>query len=142
MASALDEAGLAQHWGRAIALSAGDGPYAVFVSAHDQSVAGFAALGPLLDPDSGQGSAELVALWVAPDHQRQGHGSRLLAAVAEAARRPPVASRLSHWVARQDIFRQRFLGSAGFGADGAERSWRTPSGEIIDEARWSARLDY
>jgi GNAT superfamily N-acetyltransferase len=140
--ASLDAAGLTQTWGNAIQLSGGDGPYAV-LAAEDAggAVVGFAALGPLLDPDGGKGAAELVALWVSPDHQRAGHGSRLLEASADAARRLQAASRLSHWVARQDVFRQRFLRSAGFGADGAERSWQAPTGEIIDEARWSARLD-
>jgi GNAT superfamily N-acetyltransferase len=137
----LDAAGLTQNWGNAINLSAGAGPYAVFVAEDaDGSAVGFAALGPLLDPDGGKGAAELVALWVAPEHQRAGHGSRLLEAAADAARRLVQATRLSHWVARQDIFRQRFLHSAGFGADGAERSWQAPTGELIDEARWTAAL--
>jgi ribosomal protein S18 acetylase RimI-like enzyme len=140
--STLDASGLTRTWGQAIALAAGDGPYAV-LAAEDEgaAVVGFAALGPSLDPDGGNGAAELVALWVAPARQRSGHGSRLLSAAADAARRLQQATRLSHWVARQDVFRQRFLRSAGFGADGAERSWQAPTGEIIDEARWSALVD-
>jgi GNAT superfamily N-acetyltransferase len=114
----------------------------VFVAVDDaDAVVGFAALGPLLDPDGGTGSAELVALWVAPTAQRQGHGSRLLSQVASAARSGMNATRLAHWVARQDIYRQRFLRACGFGADGAERSWQAPSGELVDEQRWSTRLD-
>jgi GNAT superfamily N-acetyltransferase len=138
---ALNNAQLTQHWGQAVTLSAGSGPYAVLVAESEGVPVGFAALGPLLDPDGGEGGAELVALWVAPDRQRQGHGSRLLAAIASQARSLQGATRLSHWVARQDVYRQRFLRTAGFGPDGAERSWQAPSGEIIDESRWSARLD-
>jgi GNAT superfamily N-acetyltransferase len=138
----LNSAGLTQSWGNAIALSAGNGPYAMLVAEGTlrDLVVGFAALGPALDPDGIKDAAELVALWVAPEHQRAGHGSRLLAAAADAAHSLQRAARLTHWVARQDVFRQRFVRSAGFRADGAERSWRAPGGEIIDEARWSTRL--
>ncbi|MDR0593113.1 MAG: GNAT family N-acetyltransferase [Bifidobacteriaceae bacterium] len=145
--AALDGAALTQGWGNAIGLAAADGPYAVLAATDraagpggDGRVVGFAAVGPLLDPDGGRGAAELVALWVAPASQRSGHGSRLLASAAGHARRQG-ATRLSHWVARQDVLRQRFLRSAGFAPDGAERSWQAPAGEIVDEARWSARLD-
>ncbi|MDR2374031.1 MAG: GNAT family N-acetyltransferase [Bifidobacteriaceae bacterium] len=138
----LDAASLALTWADAIGLAGGAGPYAVLAAeAEDGGVAGFAAIGPLLDPDAGEGGAELVALWVAGEQQRLGHGSRLLAAAADAARRLQRATRLAHWVAHQDVFRQRFLKSAGFGRDGAERSWQAPGGELVDESRWSARLD-
>jgi GNAT superfamily N-acetyltransferase len=143
----LDQVALTRAWREAIVLAGGEGPYAVF-SALDEAdrVVGFSALGPLLDPDGGGGGSgakagELVALWVTPSHQRAGHGSRLLAAIAGAARSSSAEfDRLSHWVARQDIHRQRFLRAAGFGPDGAERSWQTPAGELVDEQRWSALL--
>jgi GNAT superfamily N-acetyltransferase len=142
LGAAFDSAAATQTWGNAIALASPEGPYNVAVAVDEsETVVGFAALGPLLDPDGGQGAAELVALWVAPEAQRQGHGSRLLSQVADAARRHLSAARLSHWVTRQDIFRQRFLHQAGFRADGAERSWQSPAGELVDEMRWSTRLD-
>ncbi|MDR1441916.1 MAG: GNAT family N-acetyltransferase [Bifidobacteriaceae bacterium] len=140
--STLNSQDLTQTWGNAIALATGDGPYAVLVATDANGVTvGFTALGPLLDPDAAPQAAELVALWITPTHQRLGHGSRLLAAAADQARHLQHATRLSHWVARQDILRQRFLRTTGFGADGAERSWRTPTGEIIDESRWSTQLN-
>jgi GNAT superfamily N-acetyltransferase len=131
---------MAATWANGIALGQADGPYEVFVALGEAGqLVGFAAAGPLVDPDLTPGGAELVALWVAPAHQRAGHGSRLLAAVADAAR-ARAAPRLAHWVTRQDIYRQRFLRAAGFGPDGAERSWQAPTGELIDEQRWSALL--
>jgi GNAT superfamily N-acetyltransferase len=144
--AALDPAATAKAWRQAVTLAAGGGPYAVFAATDPAGptsiTVGFAALGPLLDPDGGKGAAELVALHVDPPHQRQGHGSRLLAAVADAARSPSnVATRLSTWVAVADVVRQRFLKQAGFGADGATRAWHTDAGSLVDEQRWSARLD-
>jgi GNAT superfamily N-acetyltransferase len=139
----LDLGALAQGWADAIGLARGGGPYGTW-AALDQAgqVVGFAAVGPLEDPDRPAGGAELVALWVAPERQRAGHGSRLLAAAAGAARAGQVGySRLAHWVARQDVYRQRFLRGAGFSPDGAERTWRAPGGQLIDEQRWSARLE-
>jgi N-acetylglutamate synthase-like GNAT family acetyltransferase len=142
LAEALDPAGLTSTWAQAISLASGADQYAVYSAlADDGQVAGFAALAPSLDPDSRGQSGELVALWVSPAHQRAGHGSRLLAAVAESARSSTLPfQHLSHWVTRQDIHRQRFLRGAGFGADGAERTWRAPPGQLVDEQRWSALL--
>jgi GNAT superfamily N-acetyltransferase len=159
-AETLDAEALAATWRDGIGLARAGGPYGVFAALDAEgAVAGFAAFGPLADPD-GARAAELVALWVAPGAQRAGHGSRLLAAVADAVRAAPSLpapagaqgqalsadgtprfTRLSHWVARQDIPRQRFLRGAGFAPDGAERSWRTEAGELIDELRWSALTD-
>jgi ribosomal protein S18 acetylase RimI-like enzyme len=142
LAAALEIDALERTWADAIVLAQAEGPYAVLAGLDEAGqVAGFAALGPLLDPDRPVRAGELVALWVAPDRQRAGHGSRLLAAAAQAARAPGAAfERLSHWVARHDVYRQRFLRGAGFALDGAERTWQAPSGELIDEQRWSALL--
>src|SRR5215213_249319 len=50
----------------------------VLVALSRDLVVGFAAVGPSEDPDAAPVDGELVALWVDPAHQRQGHGSRLL----------------------------------------------------------------
>ncbi|MDR1118002.1 MAG: GNAT family N-acetyltransferase [Bifidobacteriaceae bacterium] len=142
LAEALEGRQAVVTWRNAVILAQGEGPYAMFAAVGEaDGVAGFAALGPLLDQDGGARAAELVALWVAPQHQRAGHGSRLLAAVADALRAPSAPfDRLSHWALRQDVHRHRFLRGAGFGPDGAERTWRAPTGELMDEQRWSALL--
>ncbi|MDR3360870.1 MAG: GNAT family N-acetyltransferase, partial [Bifidobacteriaceae bacterium] len=89
LVDSLDAESLAATWADAIALATGDGPYQVFcaLDGADQ-VVGFAAAGPLTDPDGAE-AAELIALWVTPAGQRAGHGSRLLAAVADAVRAAP-----------------------------------------------------
>ncbi|MDR2254076.1 MAG: GNAT family N-acetyltransferase, partial [Bifidobacteriaceae bacterium] len=93
LAAALDPAVLAATWRNAIELATPGSPYAVFAALdRTDHVVGFAAIGPLTDPDARPGATELVALWVHPDHQRDGHGSRLLAAVADAVRSRPAPS--------------------------------------------------
>jgi GNAT superfamily N-acetyltransferase len=139
----LNKGDMTRTWGDAIAhASGGDSPYSVLVAESGTNrVVGFAAVSPLFDPDGGKGTAELMALYVDPDHQRLGHASRLLTAAADAARTRTHATRLSTWVAAIDYMRQRFLKQSGFGADGSERSWRTPEGDMVDEQRWSTLLE-
>jgi len=130
-------------WGEAITLADASpvSPYHVFVAVNQaEKVVGFAALAPSFDADAGPGLSDLVALYVLPEAQRCGHGSRLVSAVAAAGRAGTV-QRLVCWVYAGDYIRQRFLKQLGFGADGATRSWRTPDGDLIDEARWGTRLD-
>jgi GNAT superfamily N-acetyltransferase len=150
LVAGLDPAVVAQSWAQAVANSAGPSPYGVMVAVDAEApagsanpaaqVVGFAAWGPSVDPDGGAGVAELAGLYVAPAHQRKGHASRLLAAVAGLAPTKTGATRLTTWVYAGDYIRQRFLKSVGFDADGAQRSWRTPDGDLVDEARWSTLL--
>ncbi|MCL2803579.1 MAG: GNAT family N-acetyltransferase [Micrococcales bacterium] len=141
LASAIDTEEVTSTWGAAINMDTAESPYSVFVATDaSQKVVGFAALAPCFDPDAGPGFCELVALYVLPEHQRAGHGSRLLNAIA-ATGRAAKAKRLSCWVYAGDFIRQRFLKQVGFGADGSERSWKTPERDYVDEARWSTLLD-
>jgi GNAT superfamily N-acetyltransferase len=83
--------------------------------------------------------AELATLVVDPDHQRQGHGSRLLAAVVDTLREAGVAT-LTTWAPSVDDARLRFLRSAGLEPDGAQRRLENGAGEEIIEIRFSAAL--
>lgn len=96
------------------------GPHLVLVAVFDDQVVGYAALAPAADPDTDDATAEMSALEVDPDHQRQGHGSRLLAAFVDTA----VArgfTRASAWCPLGDDVRRDFLQSSGWGPDGALR---------------------
>jgi ribosomal protein S18 acetylase RimI-like enzyme len=94
-------------------------------------VAGFAAV----DRDG-----EIVALWVHPHRQRRGHGSRLLAAIADHGRRRGV-SRLGVWCPAADAARQRFFTSAGFAPDAGRRTLLPEGpGQPLDEVHLSAGL--
>jgi len=93
----------------------------VLVALEHGEVVGFAALTPGQDPDAHPvRDAEMTVLAVDPANHRAGHGSRLLAAVADTARADGF-SRVTTWVLAQDDALRRFLLSAGWAPDGAHR---------------------
>ncbi len=122
-------------WARAVIAPPGPG-FRVLVATDGgkQSVVGFAALAPSTDPDAVVGEAEIVAWEVAPEHRRAGHGSRLLAALADHARSVG-AQTLVIWVAPDDEGRRVLLTQAGFGADGAHREVALGEGWAASEVR-------
>src|SRR6478609_2357922 len=79
----------------------------VFVATDGPRVVGFAALAP----------TEIIALEVAPEHRRQGHGSRLLAACVDTLRIAQ-AEEVRAWAIEGDEAREAFLGGAGLGIGG------------------------
>src|SRR6187431_2846890 len=74
-ADALPSDEIESQWAAAI-VSAPSRKHRVFVATDGPRVVGFAALAP----------TEIIALEVAPEHRRQGHGSRLLAACVDTLR--------------------------------------------------------
>ncbi len=119
---------LAQPWREAIS-SPPSPRHQVLVAVADDLVVGFVALTGI----------EIAALIVDPFHQRQGHGSRLLAAAVDAVREYG-ARRVQAWVPEPDTVLLAFLASAGITPDGARRSYQ---GEpmMVTELRTSATLD-
>jgi GNAT superfamily N-acetyltransferase len=97
------------------------------VALEANTVVGFAATGPCDDPDADPiRDAEMTVLVVDPDHVGQGHGSRLLAAMADTARADGF-TRATTWVFSTDDTMRAFLASAGWATDGAHR-------EIVPDA--------
>jgi len=96
-------------------------------------------MAPCADPDTGPVDAELVALEVDPAHQRSGHASRLLSAVASTLRERGFGA-LRVWCPVDDQPRRAFLMSAGLRPDGAYRQLRTDGGKQIAEERLTAAL--
>lgn len=90
------------------------------------AVRGFALVHPALDPDTDPVSAAEVAEFVIdPDHLGQGHGSRLLQAVADTL----VADgflRALWWIDADDDALRSYAQTAGWSPDGAHR-------ELADE---------
>ena len=85
----------------------------------ERPVAGFASAGPASDEDRWPATdAELYELHVAPGRTGQGHGGRLLHAVADNLAGDRF-TRVSAWVLEADTARRRFLETAGWAADGA-----------------------
>jgi GNAT superfamily N-acetyltransferase len=93
----------------------------VLVALDRAAVVGFAAVAPSEDPDADPVmDAELTVLVVDPQHLGAGHGSRLLAAVADTCRADRFG-RLSTWLLAGDDGLRRFLESTGWAPDGAHR---------------------
>jgi GNAT superfamily N-acetyltransferase len=104
---------------------------------------GFTAFGPDADAQPADPvdlrTAAVTVLLVEPRWGRRGHGSRLLAAVADLARIDQV-QRLVAWVPAGDTASLEFYRSAGWAADGLQRVLDTGAGTIT-ELRLHAALD-
>lgn len=142
----LDEAAVELRWREAIASPPGAG-FHVLVAIAGGQVVGFVSIAPVAAPanavDRTPGGV-LLALEVAPDHQRGGHGSRLLAAAVDTLRADG-ADQVLTWVADGDGPRAQFLAEAGLAPDGAVREMASgpgPDGEdaVLRERRWFAGI--
>ncbi|MGY1743181.1 MULTISPECIES: N-acetyltransferase family protein [unclassified Blastococcus] len=137
-----DEAAAAEVW-RVAAAAPPTPAHGLLVAVDGAEVVGFAAYGPpevtADDPSSPHGpTTEVAALLVEPRWGRRGHGSRLLAAVADTATATG-AARLTMWVPEPDRVTARFLESAGWAREGWARTLDT-GGEPLREVRWHAEL--
>jgi GNAT superfamily N-acetyltransferase len=117
--------------------------HGVLVALERNSVVGFTAFGPAElgageTSDPAGPTAELSTLLVEPRWGRRGHGSRLLAAVADVARGDGVA-RLQVWLLEADRVSAGFYESAGWAPDGWARTLDTGA-EPLREIRWHALL--
>lgn len=140
-AASLREDALADEW-RAAADAAPTPRHLVLVAVEADRVVGYAVTAPAADPDSAGADdvAEVLDLVVHPDHQRAGHGSRLLAAATDLLRERGVRG-LTSWAAASDAPRAAFLRSAGLDADGATRVLDSgPGSRGVEQVRFSASL--
>jgi GNAT superfamily N-acetyltransferase len=138
-----DEPAAVDAW-RAAVVAPPTPAHGVLVALDGAEVTGFAAFGPaeLADDDEPlpTGSTnEVTALLVEPRWGRRGHGSRLLAAVADLAAAAGVV-RLQMWLPEQDDVTSRFLAGTGWAADGWVRTFDTGS-STIRQVRWHTMLD-
>ncbi|MGY1603816.1 N-acetyltransferase family protein [Geodermatophilus sp. SYSU D00815] len=137
-----DDAAAASAWRAAITAPPTPG-HGVLVAVERDQVVGFAAfgpaeLGPGEAPDPAGPTTEIATLLVEPRWGRRGHGSRLLAAVADVARATG-AARLQAWLPEADRVSARFLESAGWAEHGWARTLDT-GGAPLREVRWHAAL--
>jgi GNAT superfamily N-acetyltransferase len=117
--------------------------HGVLVALERDAIVGFAAYGPAElssgeRPDPAGPTTEVSTLLVEPRWGHRGHGSRLLAAVADLAEADG-AGRLQVWVLEPDTVSATFYDSAGWAPDGWARTLDT--GDIpLREIRWHALL--
>ena len=138
-----DEAAATASWHAAVSTPPTPG-HGVLVALERQAVVGFAAYGPAElsadeRPDPAGPTTEISTLLVEPRWGRRGHGSRLLAAVADLAR-DGGAARLQTWVLEPDRVSADFYESAGWAPDGWARTLDT-GGAPLREVRWHALID-
>lgn len=119
-------------WGPAV--SAPPSPrHHVLVAMEQDWTVGFVALGPAddLQPDDPDpmNTVSVGPLLVEPRWGRRGHGSRLLAAAVDNARRDGM-TRAIGWLPESDTVSREFLVSAGWAPDGLARALDTGAGEL------------
>jgi GNAT superfamily N-acetyltransferase len=118
--------------------------HGVLVALDGSQVVGFAAFGPAEltaddEPHPGGATTELAVLLVEPRWSRRGHGSRLLAAVADLTRATGTV-RLQTWVAEADAATAGLLEASGWDRDGWVRTLDA-DGTPLREARWHTLLE-
>jgi GNAT superfamily N-acetyltransferase len=119
--------------------------HGVLVALERNTAVGFAAYGPAElaegeTPDPAGPTVEISTLLVEPRWGRRGHGSRLLAAVADLARTGG-AARLQAWLLEEDRVSAGFYESAGWERDGWARTLDTDSDTApLREVRFHALL--
>lgn len=136
---ALDHAQVADRWTTTIA-SPHDARLRVLVALERADVRGFAIVHPSFDPDNDQVvDGEVGELVVDADHQRAGHGSRLLQAAMDtlAADR---FTRAVWWVNVTDDALRTFVTESGWAADGAHRELASASGATVKQVRLHTSL--
>jgi GNAT superfamily N-acetyltransferase len=138
-----DQSAAAETW-RAAVTSPPTPGHGVVVALDREEVVGFAAFGPaeLVEgerPDPAGPTTEIATLLVEPRWGRRGHGSRLLAAVADLARATG-ARRLQVWLPEQDQVSAEFFASAGWGRTGWARTLDTGA-QPLREVCWHTVLD-
>jgi len=137
-----DEGAATDTW-RAAVTSPPTPGHGVLVAVERDEVVGFAAYGPAElgageAPDPAGPTTEIATLLVEPRWGRRGHGSRLLAAVADVARATG-AARLQVWLPEADDVSAGFFESAGWAPQGWARTLDT-GGAPLRELRWHAML--
>lgn len=142
----VDEDAVRRRWSDAITSPPASG-FHVLVACDGPAVVGVASVAPVPapgdDPLAAPGGV-VLALEVEPLRQRQGHGSRLLAAAVDLLRADG-ADQVLTWVLDGDSAREAFLTSCGLGADGVTRELASAADaqgveRVVVERRWSAAI--
>lgn len=109
----------------------------ILVAQEDDDPVGFTAFIAQEAPEDEDGgavplnSAQILAFEVAEGKQRQGHGSRMLTAVADFARDAELPGMVV-WIVGEDEARVKFFQESGFAPAGARRTLDTGAGPVTE----------
>lgn len=105
---------------------------ATFVAEEHGQVLGWAQLGPSRDADAGRSTGELYAIYVAPEHWRQGVGQQLWNEGVVRLRHAAFAD-ATLWVLQQNVSACAFYRAAGFVPDvGIEKTLQVAGSELVE----------
>lgn len=121
-------------------LSNPDGVVLVAVTPeHAGGVTGFCSLIPSRDEDAASGTAEIAALYVAPERWRAGLGTALLASALVHAKRRGY-TQLTLWVVETNAAGRRFYEALGLSHDGARKDVVLEGGGLLNEVRYRVAI--
>lgn len=119
--ASLDRAALVSAWREEIARPA-EARQRILVALDDDRIVGYVLTAPASDPDCDPAKdGEIDDLTVHGDHEKTGHGSRLLHAAIDTLRADRF-ERAIVWLTSTDDARRAFLTESGWAADGAHRT--------------------
>ena len=117
----LDRASLVRAWRDEIARPA-EARQRILVALEEDHIVGYVLTAPAADPDCNPATdGEIDDLTVHGDHEKSGHGSRLLHAAIDTLRADGF-ERAIVWLTSTDDVRRAFLMESGWAADGAHRT--------------------
>ncbi|AXT85210.1 GNAT family N-acetyltransferase [Aeromicrobium sp. A1-2] len=131
---ALDPDEIAQRWAATVSTPK-EARMRVLVALERANLRGFALVHPCYDPDSDQiADGEVGEFVIDPDHQRVGHGSRLLQAAIDTLAADKF-TRALWWVDSTDDVLRSFVTESGWEADGAHRELAAETGGSLKQIR-------
>lgn len=106
----------------------------LWVACADDKVAGFVAAGPSRDDDAPEGTGEIIALYVDPTLQGQGHGSALLERAVEELREEGL-TRATLWTLEGNAKARKFYAKHGWKPAGGRKEHRSLGAHEVRYAR-------
>lgn len=136
---ALDPTQLAERWAMTISTPK-EARMRVLVALERADPRGFALVHPSYDPDSDQvADGEIGEFIIDPEHQREGHGSRLLQAAIDTLTADKF-TRAVWWIGSTDDALRRFVSESGWEPDGAHRELAAEDGRTVKQIRLHTSL--
>ncbi|WP_313407881.1 GNAT family N-acetyltransferase [Aeromicrobium sp.] len=127
--AALDQGVMADRWNQLITAPR-DARIRTLVALERATMRGYALVHPCHDPDADQiRDAEIGEFVVGADHQREGHGSRLLHACVDTVLADGF-QRAVWWVSPTDDVLRAWLRDSGWESDGAHREFAGATGPV------------